>query len=94
MIPLLPMRGLGINPSNVILTGGGTRSTVWKQMLSDIFESECSLVNAKEGAAYGAALLAAVGIKTKDSVEKASSEWIQETERVSPGKDVRIYRQM
>ncbi len=88
------MRGLGINPSNVILTGGGTRSTVWKQMLSDIFESECSLVNAKEGAAYGAALLAAVGIKTKDSVEKASSEWIQETERVSPGKDVRIYRQM
>ena len=88
------MRDVGINPSNVILTGGGTHSTLWKQMLSDIFKSECTLVNAKEGAAYGAALLAAVGIKIKDSVQQASSEWIQETERVSPGEDVKIYGQM
>ena len=88
------MRDVGINPSNVILTGGGTHSTLWKQMLSDIFKSECTLVNAKEGAAYGAALLAAVGIKTKVSVQQASSEWIQETERVSPGEDVKIYGQM
>ena len=36
-------------------------------MLSDIFVSDCTLVNAKEGAAYGAALLAAVGIKVKET---------------------------
>lgn len=88
------MRELGINPSNVILTGGGTQSNLWKQILSDIFKCECTLVNAKEGAAYGAALLAAVGIKVKDSVEKASSEWIKETERISPGNHVELYRQM
>ena len=88
------MRRLGINPSNVILTGGGTRSKLWKQMLSDIFVSDCTLVNAKEGAAYGAALLAAVGIKVKETVEQASAEWIKETERILPGNDVKIYREV
>ena len=88
------MRGLGINPSNVILTGGGTHSQLWKQMLSNIFRSECSLVNAKEGAAYGAALLASVGIKIKNTVQQASSEWINETEKILPGEDVKIYEQM
>ena len=88
------MRGLGINPSNVILTGGGTHSQLWKQMLSNIFRSECSLVNAKEGAAYGAALLASVGIKIKNTVQQASSEWINETEKILPGEDVKIYERM
>ena len=75
------MRQLGINPSNVILTGGeGTRSNLWKQILSDIFNSPCTLVNAQEGAAYGAAIFAAVGIKVKNSVEELSMEWIKETE--------------
>ena len=78
------MRNLGINPSNVILTGGGTRSPLWKQMLADVFHSNCSMVNAKEGAAYGAALLASVGIGCHDSVENASRNWIEETENIQP----------
>ena len=63
-------------------------------MLSDIFRSECSLVNAKEGAAYGAALLASVGIKINETVQQASLEWINETEKILPGKDVNIYERM
>ena len=85
------MRGLGINPSNIILTGGGTESSLWKQMLSDVFQSNCALVNAKEGAAYGAALLASVGIGVQESVECASREWIRETENITPGNDVMTY---
>ena len=56
------MKGLGINPNEIILTGGGAQSVLWKQMLADIFFTECSIVNAVEGAAYGAAILAAVGV--------------------------------
>jgi len=48
-------------------------------------------VNAKEGAAYGAALLASVGIGTQQSVESASREWIRETENIMPGNDVVTY---
>ena len=88
------MRNLGINPSNVILTGGGTRSPLWKQMLADVFHSNCSMVNAKEGAAYGAALLASVGIGCHDSVENASRNWIQETENIQPGEEAKIYQKL
>ena len=51
-------RNLGINPHEVQLSGGGTKSGLWKQILSDVFNAPCSMVNAREGAAYGAALLA------------------------------------
>ena len=51
-------------------------------------------MNAQEGAAYGAAMLAAVGIKVKNSVEEVSMEWIEETERISPGADKQIYEKM
>ena len=88
------MRNLGINPSNVILTGGGTRSPLWKQMLADVFHSNCSMVNAKEGAAYGAALLASVGIGCHDSVENASRNWIEETENIQPGEEAKIYQKL
>jgi xylulokinase len=88
------MRKLGIDPSNVILTGGGTRSGLWKQMLCDVFQADCSLVNAKEGAAYGAALLGAVGVGVFDSVESASDQWIAETERVTPGENTKEYQEL
>ena len=85
------MQNLGVHPSRIILSGGGTRSGLWKQMLADIFETPCCLVNATEGAAYGAALLAAVGCGTIVSVEEASREWIRQTEQVSVGPDRENY---
>ena len=61
-------------------------------MLADIFETKCSMVNATEGAAYGAALLAAVGVEHHTSVEEASIVWIQETEVVQTGNDLPKYK--
>ena len=86
------MQGLGVNPAKVILSGGGTRSGLWKQMLADIFETKCSLVNASEGAAYGAALLASVGVEQYSSVEAASQKWIEETDVVEIGPDSPKYK--
>lgn len=95
------MQSLGIQPGKVILSGGGARSTLWKQMLADIFETPCCLVNATEGAAYGAALLAAVGCGTLASVEEASKAWIAETQQIEVSQNhekyksnYRIYREL
>jgi xylulokinase len=85
------MQELGIRPDKVILSGGGARSSLWKQMLADIFESPCSLVNAREGAAYGAALLASVGCDHFSSVEEASDSWIKETELVEISSNLSKY---
>ena len=86
------MQALGVQPKKVILSGGGARSSLWKQMLADVFETRCSLVNATEGAAYGAALLGAVGCCVHSSVEEASKVWIRETEQVDIGPDCAPYQ--
>jgi len=81
-----------VHPAKVILSGGGARSALWKQMLSDIFETPCCLVNATEGAAYGAALLAAVGCDGVPSVEEGARLWVKETEQIAVSPNLPDYR--
>lgn len=86
------MKELGIKPNEIILSGGGSRSALWKQMLADIFATPCAMVNALEGAAYGAAILAAVGVGGFSSVQEACSTFIQKVETVDPGPDQETYK--
>ena len=46
---------------NIRLGGGGARSSLWRQIQADVYAHAVELVEADEGAAYGAALLAGVG---------------------------------
>lgn len=85
------MRNLGIEPDRVILSGGGARSMFWRQMLADVFATPCELLNATEGAAYGAALLAAVGAGVHDSVESACQACIRVTDQTPVGPEQRVY---
>ncbi|HSL25670.1 MAG TPA: xylulokinase [Acidimicrobiia bacterium] len=48
-------------PSQIRASGGGTRSPLWRQILADVLDAEIATVPTEEGAAFGAALLAAVG---------------------------------
>ncbi|TRO51360.1 xylulokinase [Candidatus Bathyarchaeota archaeon] len=52
------MRELGINPTEIRLTGGGSRNRVWMQICADIFGSEVVGFKETEGAALGAAIQA------------------------------------
>jgi xylulokinase len=45
----------------VRLGGGGARSPLWRQIQADVYGYPVEIVEAEEGAAYGAALLAGVG---------------------------------
>lgn len=61
--------GVPINQSRV--SGGGARSTVWRQILADVTGIGQSVVNIDEGPALGVALLAGVGTGVWQSVEQA-----------------------
>lgn len=61
----------------VRITGGGARSPIWRQILANSFGVDLVTVNADEGAAYGAALLAAVGSGIWPDVPTASRQLIQ-----------------
>jgi xylulokinase len=77
----------------VRVSGGGARSSLWRQILADVFEAELVTVNTTEGAAYGAALLAAVGVGRWANVDDACAQAIQVTGRVTPQADqAALYR--
>jgi xylulokinase len=52
------LRAAGLDFSSIRLTGGGSRSAVWRQMIADVFELPVEVPVEQEGAAFGAALQA------------------------------------
>jgi len=53
------------------LGGGGARSPLWRQIQADVYGQRVEIVEAEEGAAYGAAILAGVGAQNWSSVDNA-----------------------
>jgi len=72
-------------PGQFRVSGGGTASPTWRQILADVLGAELATVNTTEGAAYGAALLAAVGAGWFQSVEAAAQALVTATPVASPG---------
>lgn len=81
------IRDLGMPIEQVRVSGGGAKSPLWRQIQSDILEMEVELVSVGEGAAYGAALLAAVGVGLFGGVEEAVGQTVRTTERIVPDPD-------
>jgi xylulokinase len=71
-------------PTQVQISGGGAKSALWQQILADVLNTELVTINTTEGAAYGAALLAGVGIGTWESVESACRDSILVTAQITP----------
>ena len=89
------MRAAGLaDISQVRVTGGGARSPLWRQILADVLETELVTVNTTEGAAYGAALLAATGSGAFPSVEAACAATVRLTGSTVPGAASAAYREI
>ena len=67
---------------SIRLGGGGARSALWRQIQADIYGHEVETVEAEEGAAYGAAILAGVGAGLWSSVDAACNAIIRVTQRI------------
>lgn len=70
--------------SQVRASGGGTKGALWRQILADVLESELVSVNTTEGGAFGAALLAGVGVGVWTDVTTACRETIHITGKTTP----------
>jgi xylulokinase len=71
-------------PDQIRASGGGTRSSLWRQILADVLDTRIATVATEEGAAYGAALLAAVGAGWFETVEEACAGSIEVTPAEGP----------
>ena len=75
---------MGVPVRTIRLGGGGARSPLWRQIQADAYGHEVEILEAEEGAAYGAALLAGVGAVVWSSVDAACSEVVRVAQRVAP----------
>jgi xylulokinase len=66
------LRELGLSAHELLLTGGGARSPFLRRLQAEVFGLPVSTVNREEGPAYGAALLAAVGVGAFGSLAAAA----------------------
>jgi xylulokinase len=75
---------MGLPVESIRLGGGGARSKVWRQIQADVYGREVELVEADEGAAYGAALLAGVGGGAWGTVDEACAAAVRVRETTQP----------
>src|SRR5271156_3420051 len=75
---------LGIPVSSIRLGGGGARGPLWRQIQADVYGQPVQLLEAEEGGAFGAALLAGTGIGAWDSVEAACAATVRVAETIEP----------
>jgi xylulokinase len=78
-------------PTQIRASGGGIASAVWRQILADVLDAEITAVSTTEGAAFGAAMLAAVGAGWFASVERAVEWAVRVTPVAEPGPDASVY---
>jgi xylulokinase len=69
------------------LGGGGARSALWRQIQADVYGQRVETVEAEEGAAYGAAILAGVGAKAWPSVDAACGAVVRITGNTTPNSE-------
>jgi xylulokinase len=72
-------------PHQVRASGGGLASPVWRQILADVLDADLVTTSTTEGAAYGAAILAAVGASWFSDVPSATAALVQTIEAAAPG---------
>jgi len=75
---------LNLPVERIRLGGGGARSPLWRQIQADVYNHEVEIVEAEEGAAYGAAILAGVGAKAWASVDEACAATVRVAQRIAP----------
>jgi len=70
-------KDMGIEISDMMACGGGGTSSLWRQMLADLYNCPVKTVSSKEGPALGVAILALVGAGIYNSVPEACNEIIK-----------------
>ncbi len=86
------IRSLDVPIKEVRVSGGGAKSVLWRQILADCFHQPSCTINAEQGAAYGVALLAAVGDGAYKNIEEACKATIRVVEKLPPKKsDSKVY---
>jgi xylulokinase len=85
------IEGLGVPVRQIRASGGGSRSPLWRQIQADVFGRKVVTINSEEGAAYGVALLAAVGAGAFKNIEEACSATIRVVQETAVHRPAKVH---
>lgn len=77
-------RELGKDIRTIRVSGGGSKSRLWRQIQADVFDTSVVTMNIEEGPAAGAAIMAAVGSGHFHSVAEGCRAMLKTAEEVEP----------
>lgn len=77
-------KSLGVDIPRSMICGGGSKSPLWRTMLSNILGIPLDIPQTEQGPGYGAALLAMVAVGRFKSVQEACDALISVKETVEP----------
>lgn len=78
------LRSMGLTIEDMMACGGGGSSSVWRQMLADLYGCPVSTASSKESAALGVAILAGVGAGIYSDVPSACDQLITKSRTQMP----------
>ena len=77
-------REMGVDVSDMAICGGGGRSPLWRQMLSDLYNCPVKTIASEQGPALGVAILAGVGAGVYDTVAQGCAAAVRTGEKSTP----------
>ncbi|EMI53153.1 xylulokinase [Rhodopirellula sallentina] len=78
------IESLGVPVRQIRASGGGSKNALWRQMQADVFGKKITTLAVEQGAAYGVALLAAVGDGAYRSITSACAATIEVAAETKP----------
>lgn len=78
------LKGIGLEPSQIVSMGGGSRGDVWNQIRADVTGRPVSVPRVTDAASLGAMILAAKGVGVISDVAEASVTLNPPQKRYSP----------
>lgn len=76
--------GIDVKPSKTVLCGGGAKSALWRNMLTDVFDTETCTSSSTESCALGAAILAGVAAGVYATVKEGCEKTVFENDVLAP----------
>lgn len=74
------------------ITGGGANNELWVQIIADVIGKPINLINASEGPAFGAAIIACAGHTNQDVTTLASSA-VKVVSTIYPSENSKLYQE-
>jgi xylulokinase len=89
------MEGMKTKCSEIRVDGGGSKSALWNQIISDVTGKPVVIPKVTEGSALGAAMLACIGASIYKSADEAIKNMVHFVDKKEPDKEcLRVYNKM